>query len=138
MDRSVEITGRIIGSRAAVRLAPGGKELARRVKLCRGFGSKLLGLMFHLRISPEEGALLIYPSASRSLTSIHMFFVPFALAVFWLDGDGRVVDSVRALPWRPFYAPTIPARYVLELHSSLWPALRVGDRVEFYEPDRRN
>jgi uncharacterized membrane protein (UPF0127 family) len=138
MTNRADLIGFIPGGRAAVRLAPGGRELARHVRLCRGFWSKLLGLMFHMKIFPEEGALLAYPSASRSMTSIHMFFVPFPLAVFWLDEEGGVVDSVRALPWRPFYAPKAPARYVLELHPSLLTVLRIGDRVEFYEPDYRN
>jgi uncharacterized membrane protein (UPF0127 family) len=135
MKRKADLTCSIPGGRAAVRLAPGGRVLARRVQLCRGYWAKLLGLMFRRGITPEEGALLVYPASSRSLTSIHMFCVPFPLAVFWLDDDGSVVDSAQALPWRPFYAPKAAARYVLELHPSLLAYLRIGDRVEFHEPD---
>ena len=71
------------------------------------------------------------------MTSIHMFFVPFPLGVFWLDSHGTVVDRVRALPWRPFYAPSVPACYVLELHPAALDALQIGYRVEFYEADPR-
>jgi uncharacterized membrane protein (UPF0127 family) len=135
MNSSADITKTIGGRWAAVRISPGGRELARQVRLCRGFASKLLGLMFRLRLSEKEGALLVYSRPSRAQTSIHMFFVPFPLGVFWLDEGGTVVDAVHALPWRPFYASAVPARYVLELHPSLLKVLRIGDRVEFYEAD---
>jgi uncharacterized membrane protein (UPF0127 family) len=131
MMREAELI-RGCGNSAAVRIAPSGAELARRVHLCRGFGGKLLGLMFRRSLGLDEGALLVYDRPSRMETSIHMFFVPFPLAVFWLDAQGTVVDRVRALPWRPFYASGVPANYVLELHPDALNALRTGDRVEFY------
>jgi uncharacterized membrane protein (UPF0127 family) len=119
------------GSTAAVRIASSGAALARRVRLCRGFGRKLLGLMFRARLAADEGALLVYGRPSKVETSIHMFFVPFPLGVFWLDSRGTVVDRVRALPWRPFYASGVPANYVLELHPDALNQLKIGDRVEF-------
>jgi uncharacterized membrane protein (UPF0127 family) len=54
--------------------------------------------MFRSRLARDEGALLIYSRPSRAMTSIHMFFVPFSLGVFWLDSRGTVVDRVLALP----------------------------------------
>ncbi len=119
------------GRTAAAAIAPAGPELARRVRLCRGFGGKLLGLMFRRSLAADEGALLVYGRPSRLDTSIHMFFVPFPLGVFWLDERGTVVDRVRALPWRPYYASAVPASYVLELHPKTLDTLKVGDRVEF-------
>jgi uncharacterized membrane protein (UPF0127 family) len=126
---------RSCGRTAAVRIAPGGAELARRVKICRGFGGKLLGLMFRRNLSEDEGALLAYVRPSKIETSIHMFFVPFPLGVFWLDSLGTVVDRIRALPWRPYYASAVPACYVLELHPRSLKTLQIGNRVEFYETD---
>jgi uncharacterized membrane protein (UPF0127 family) len=120
------------GGTAAVRIASSGAVLARRVRVCRGFGGKLLGLMFRRILSEDEGALLVYDRPSKVETSIHMFFVPFPLGVFWLDAQGTVVDRVRALPWRPFYASGVPANYVLELHPDALNKLRIGDRVEFH------
>jgi uncharacterized membrane protein (UPF0127 family) len=122
---------RSCGGTAAVRIVPEGTVLARRVRLCRGFGRKLLGLMFRRRLDPDAGALLAYDRPSVVQTSIHMFFVPFPLGVFWLDSDGRVVDRVRALPWRPYYASAAPANFVLELHPGALDILKKGDRVEF-------
>jgi hypothetical protein len=125
------------GDMAAVRIAPSGGELARRVRICRGFGGKLLGLMFRRSLPETEGALLAYNRPSIGMTSIHMFFVPFPLAVFWLDSRGTVVDRVMALPWRPYYASRVPACHVLELHPRAYDRLQIGDRVEFHEADPR-
>jgi uncharacterized membrane protein (UPF0127 family) len=136
MAREPELLSRC-GGTAAVRLAPSGEELARRVRICRGFGTKLLGLMFRRSISESEGALLAYDRPSIGMTSIHMLFVPFPLAVFWLDAKGTVVDRVKALPWRPYYASKVPACHVLELHPFALNRLQIGNRVEFYEADPR-
>ena len=122
---------------AAVRIDPGGDELARRVRICRGEGGKFLGLMFRSQLARDEGAVLIYTRPSRTMTSIHMFFVPFPLGVFWLDSHGTVVDRVRALPWRPYYASSVPACYVLELHPATLDLLQIGYRVEFNETNPR-
>jgi len=43
-----------------------------------------------------------------------MFFVFFAIAAVWLDDGGNVVDAKLARPWRPFYKPVKPARYLIE------------------------
>lgn len=121
--------------RIGVRRASSQEVLAGRVQVCRSFGARLLGLMFRRRLAPEEGALLIFARPSRMDTSIHMFFVPFPLGVFWLDDQGTVVDAVHARPWRPFYASQKPARYVLELTVASLRSLRIGERVELYEAD---
>jgi uncharacterized protein len=118
-----------------VRIVAGKEALASRVKICRSFGARLLGLMFRWRLRSEEGALLIFRRSSRMDTSIHMFFVPFSLGVFWLDEQGTVVDAAHARPWRPFYASQKPARYVLELPAAALRQLRIGDNVELYETD---
>jgi uncharacterized membrane protein (UPF0127 family) len=137
MSAEPELT-RGIGRTAAAVLAPSGAELAGRVRICRGFGSKLLGLMFRRSLPAAEGALLVYSRPSVGMTSIHMLFVPFPIAVFWLDARGTVVDRVRALPWRPYYASAAPACYVLELHPDTLGRLRTGERVEFHEADHRS
>src|SRR5689334_12066503 len=81
---------------------------------CASFLSRLLGLMFRSGLREGEALILVEAHDSRSATSIHMFFVPFAIATVWINSAGQVVDKVKALPWRPFYAPRSPARYVLE------------------------
>jgi uncharacterized membrane protein (UPF0127 family) len=135
--REPELT-RNCGRAAAVNIAPAGPELARRVRICRGFGSKWLGLMFRRSIPEQEGALLVYSRPSIGMTSIHMLFVPFPLGVFWLDARGTVVGRVLALPWRPYYASAVPACYVLELHPRALERLQIGNRVECHEADPRS
>ena len=136
MRGEAELT-RTCGRTAAVTAVPSGERLARRVRICRGFADKFLGLMFRSNLPETEGALLVYSRPSIGMTSIHMLFVPFPLGVFWLDARGAVVDRVRALPWRPYYGSAAPACYVLELHPSALERLQIGDRVAFHEEDPR-
>lgn len=102
-----------------------------RVGFCDSFPCKLRGWMFRPRLSPDEGLLLVENRDSRLNTSIHMLFVPFDLAVFWINSDMTVVDKVIAKSWRPAYFPKADARYTLELHPRRWEDYAIGDRVEF-------
>ena len=109
------------------------KEIKRpaRATLCDTFSGRLRGLMFRPSLADDEGVLLAMPRESRVDSSIHMLFVPFDLAVFWIAESMQVVDKVIAKPWRPAYMPSRAARYVLELHPKFFPAYGIGDRVEF-------
>ena len=93
--------------------------------------------MFRRALRPGEGLLLVERRASRSATALHMFFVGFPIAVIWLDGDFRVVDKLVARPWRPFYAPRVPAQYTLETDSRLVGEVDVGDQLEFRVTEQR-
>lgn len=96
-----------------------------------GFFSRLRGLMFRRQLDPGEALVMVEARDSRSTASIHMFFVPFAIAVVWINQAGRVVDKVLAEPWRPFYAPREPARYTLETHPEFLAKVVVGDELVF-------
>ncbi len=102
-----------------------------RIQMCSSFVCRLRGLMFRSRLDPNEGLLLQMSNESRIDSSIHMFFVPFALAVFWVNTGMEVVDKVIAKPWRPAYLPARPARLVLEIHPQRFSDYEVGQRVEF-------
>ena len=91
----------------------------------------LRGLMFQLELTPNEGLLLVNGKESRIDSSIHMLFVPFDLAVFWINSKMQVVDKVIAKSWRPVYLPSRAARYTLEIHSSRFGDYNIGDLVEF-------
>ena len=95
------------------------------------FLSKLRGLMFRPRLDPDDGLLLVEKRDSRLDTSIHMFFVPFDLAVFWINSDMVVVDKVIAKSWKPAYAPKTAAKYTMEIHPDRWGDYEIGDKVEF-------
>jgi uncharacterized membrane protein (UPF0127 family) len=62
-------------------------------------------------------------------SAIHMLFVPFDLAVIWINSNLQVADKVLAKAWRAAYVPTRPAKYVLELHPIHFSAYDVGHKV---------
>lgn len=101
------------------------------VGFCDSFLCKLRGLMFRERLAPDEGLLLVEKRNSRLNASIHMFFVPFDLAVFWINSDMIVVDKVIAKSWKPAYAPQADAQYILEIHPNRWADYEIGDQVKF-------
>jgi uncharacterized membrane protein (UPF0127 family) len=101
-----------------------------RIQVCKSFASRLRGLMFRSGLARDEGVLLVGTRDGRMDSAIHMLFVPFNLAVFWIDGCMEVVDKVIAESWHPAYIPTRGARFILEVHPDLFTAFEVGDRVE--------
>ena len=114
-----------------IRNVKSGEVLLRGVRWCASYFSRLRGLMFRPGLGEGEALVLVEAADSRTTTSIHMFFVPFAIAAIWIDSRGRVVDKVLAKPWRPFYGPRAPARYVLETAPEFLDKVAVGDEVRF-------
>jgi len=102
-----------------------------RVGYCDSFSCRLRGLMFRSHLEPDEGLLLVEKRDSRIDTSIHMFFVPFDLAVFWINSEMTVVDKVIAKSWRPAYFSKADAKYTLEIHPDRFGDYAIGDKVEF-------
>jgi uncharacterized membrane protein (UPF0127 family) len=102
-----------------------------RVGYCSSFLCRLRGLMFRSHLGLNEGLLLVERRDSRVDTSIHMFFVPFDLAVFWINSEMTVVDKVIAKSWHPAYLPKAGARYTLEIHPDRFGDYEIGDKVEF-------
>ncbi len=109
----------------------GGVELA-RVRWCESFACRFRGLMFRRPLESRSGLLLVEGRESRTGTSIHMAFVRFPIGVAWLDSAGRVVDCRVAAPWK-VYAPSRPARFVLESSVDLVERVEVGEVVEFVD-----
>ena len=101
------------------------------VGYCDSFLCKLRGLMFRPRLDLDEGLLLVEKRDSRLDTSIHMLFVPFDLAVIWINSDMTVVDKIIAKSWKPAYIPKAEARYTLEIHPDRFGDYETGDKVEF-------
>ncbi len=111
-----------------------GERLLGRVRWCASFFCRGRGLTFRRRLGEDEGLWLVGGRESRLDAAIHMLFVFFPIGVVWLDGEGRVVDTRLARPFRPFYAPRTPARDVLEGPPSLLKHVAVGDRLRFRAP----
>ncbi len=104
-----------------------------RIERCESFLCRFRGLMFRSHLPRNEGLLLTIARDSRVDSSIHMFFVPFDLAVFWINSEQKVVDKVLARSWRPAYFPAQGARYTLEVHPDHFGDFDIGDRVEFHD-----
>lgn len=86
--------------------------------------------MFRSNLPRNEGLLLVINRDSRADSSIHMFFVSFALAVLWINSNMEIVDKVIAKPWRPAYFPVRPARYTLEIHPDRIGDFEIGHKVQ--------
>src|ERR1700690_2550735 len=80
-----------------------------RVLFCDSFACRLRGLMFRSQLPINEGLLLVIDRDSPIDSSIHMLFVHFDLAVFWINSKKEVVDKRIARSWRPAYISAIPA-----------------------------
>jgi uncharacterized membrane protein (UPF0127 family) len=101
------------------------------IQWCDSFSDRLRGLMFRSHLPADEGLVLVMSRDSRLDSSIHMLFVPFDLAVFWINSELRVVDKLIARSWRPAYFPAQAARYTLEIHPDRIDDYAIGDKVEF-------
>ena len=102
-----------------------------QIKFCDTFLTQLRGFTFRSRLIPDEGLLLVGKRDSRIESSIHMLFVSFDLAVFWINSEMKVVDKLIAKIWRPAYFSKQPAKYVLEIHPDRWGDYEIGDTVQF-------
>ncbi len=95
------------------------------------------GLIGRGDLAEEEGLLMELPAYQQGRThlwvAIHMLFVPFPLAVAWLDREGTVVHAQLAQPWGAYYSSPRPAWYTLELHASRLPYLTPGARIRWEE-----
>lgn len=106
-----------------------GQVLSRRVVRCDTFLSRARGLTFRRALQEDEVYLFVLDQESVASAAIHMLFVFFPIAVIWLDGQMRVVDTALARPWRPYYAPRLPARFFVEGAPSLLQDVQAGDEL---------
>ena len=106
-----------------------GEKIASRVVRCDTAWKRGRGLMFRASLSEDEVYLFIEGRESVIQTAIHMFFVFFEIGVIWLDRDKRVVDRMLARPFRPYYAPSSPAKYYVEGHPAILEKVRTGDEL---------
>ena len=105
-------------------------RIALRIRIYDTFVSRFRGFMFRGAPQSDEGLLLVGTRDSRWDSAIHMLFVPFDLATFWIDSRMQIVDRVVARAWHPAYVPARAARYVLEIHPDLFSAYEVGNKVK--------
>ena len=109
-----------------------GRILAHRATLRRSLWERSLGLMFRRAIDPDETMVFCLPRTGIREAGVHMLFVPFAIALIWLDEGCRVVEGVVARPWQVGYRPTVPSRYFVEAHPSRLNLVQEGDRLKWW------
>lgn len=110
-----------------------GKVLIESAKWCQSRLCRLIGLQFRRRLRQGEALLMDMGKESIAQTSIHMFFVFFPIAAVWINKVGKVTNVQLAKPWRPYYASSEPAQYVLETSPSFLKKIKVGDEVDFID-----
>ena len=103
-----------------------GGEIRLQLTHCSSFKDKFFGLMGRRSISRDGGILLEDAVESTLNASIHMFFMRFDITVIWLNSKYEVVDKALAKKWRPYYAPSSPARYTIETHPDQYEKIPVG------------
>jgi uncharacterized membrane protein (UPF0127 family) len=90
--------------------------------VAESFGLRLRGLLGRSSLPAGEGMLI------RRESSVHTFFMRFAIDVVFLDADGRVLRvDANVGPWR--LKACRRARSVLELAAGEARGLSVGDRI---------
>ena len=103
-----------------------GEVILPRVKRAESFSTRFMGLMGRSELPADEG--LHFPRCS----SIHMFFMSFAIDVVYLDSENCVKKIVQELkPWRLSWCPF--AKSVLEAPAG-WvrgAGLETGEKLEF-------
>lgn len=108
-----------------------GETIASRVVRCDTVWRRGRGLMFRASLPEDEVYLFVEGRESVIQTTIHMFFVFFKIGVIWLGQDMRVVDKALARPFRPYYAPSSPARYYVEGRPTILEQVSAGDLLGF-------
>ncbi|MCC7490862.1 MAG: DUF192 domain-containing protein [Fimbriimonadaceae bacterium] len=101
-----------------------GTTLAAQGVLATGFWLRLRGLMFRRAFAPFDGLWL------EPTSSIHMFWVCFAIDCVWVDAAGVVVKTTAALrPWRLDFARGAQAVLELPSGSITRSGTAVGDQI---------
>ena len=101
-----------------VELSIGGEKL--HIKVANRFHLRFCGLMFKKTLDQDSGLLLI------PCSSIHMFFMRFAIDAVYLDRSFRVVGKETISPWKigKFFKGT---HAVLELPAGKAGGIQSGD-----------
>ena len=88
-----------------------GQTVIERLEIADNFWSRFVGLQFRCEL-PVGCGLLIQPCSS-----VHTCFLRFSIDVVFLDGDGKVLATKRAVrPWRLAFGPR-GSKIVLEMHA---------------------
>jgi len=88
-----------------------------------------MGLMFKKRIEIHQAGLFINKNENIIDSTIHMLFMNFDIAVFWINNSNVIVDKKIAKKWGLLYSPTEKAQKILETHISLYEKINIGEKI---------
>jgi len=93
------------------------------------------GVLGRHALGTHEGVLMVIPRRTGLFLfhSIHMFGVPFALTVAWLDKMGYIQDLKLAKPGRMYFPSDLftDTRYILEVHPDHFPLLQKSTKIHW-------
>ena len=116
------------------------KVIADQVVYADTYNLRRQGVLGRDKLETNEGVLLVsFTSTCVSLFhSIHMFGVPFDLAVAWLTKDRKIIHSKLAKPGRMYLPPGFftETSYILELHPEHYEILQ-GSTELYWEENGR-
>ncbi len=89
------------------------------------FLKRFMGYM--LRKVPHFEAILFYPCSS-----IHTFFMKFAIDVIFVDKNMIVIKKIEALKKGKIIMPISQAKMVIEGKEGVFKNIQTGDKLEFF------
>ena len=106
-----------------------GTSLGTHVRVASSMRDRIVGLLRTPEVLPGEGLLI------ERTASIHMFFMPYAIDVVYVDREGRYTPTVSRLrPWRVVWWAR-GARDCIELRAGALDGTGTlpGDQLAFSE-----
>jgi len=93
------------------------------------------GVLGRSSLAPNEGVLLAMPPRPglSMMYSIHMFGVPFEMAIIWLDQDGNILDEKLAKPGKIYFPKGFfsDTRFILEVHPDHYPLIARSQAIQW-------
>lgn len=93
------------------------------------FFERFKGLMFDSDLPVNQAALFINKNETIIDSTIHMLFMNYDIAVFWLNESNIVVDKKIAKKWTLINSPSKKAQKILETHIEFFDKLNIGDKI---------
>lgn len=106
------------------------RKIVSKVKVCRSFLSKSLGLMFRFDLV-DKGLVFVFDKEKK--IGLHMFFVFMPIDVLFLNSKKKVVEIKENFMPFHFYNPRKKAKYIVELPwmTVKEKKIKVGDFISF-------